>query len=327
MVDERRAPYKRVLFTSHQSQTLMAIDLNQRINFTYGEPRELEPGVARVVANNPSPFTFKGTNTYILGTRTLAVIDPGPDDEAHYAAILRAVAGRPVSHIVLTHAHGDHADGIPRLQSALDAPLAAYGYEGRDARGSPDTPRLTEAGSKSVRPDIVLRDRSVIEGDGWKLEAIFTPGHMPDHLCFALDGPDFAQKDILFSGDHVMAWNTSVVAPPDGNMGDYLASLERLRGRNDRLYLPGHGGKLATPERMVRAYLIHRRMREEAILNTIRERPRTITEIVAVIYPTIDPKLVRAASLSAQAHVEHLMSRALVACDGPLTWDRQLYPA
>lgn len=295
-----------------------SIELTQRMTFEYGEPRALAPGVVRIVAKNPSPFTFKGTNTYLVGTDTLAVIDPGPDDEAHRAAIVKAVAGRPVSHIVLTHAHGDHSDGIPRLVDALKAPLAAHGYQPPEVHGGGNG---LEAARKAVVADIVLRDQGVIDGDGWRLEAIFTPGHMPDHLCFALAG-----TGIVFSGDHVMAWNTSVVAPPDGNMGHYLASLEKMRGRGDTLYLPGHGGKLLEPERMVRGYLFHRRMREEAILAAVREKPQSITSLVALIYPTIDPKLVKAASLSAQAHVEHLMQKGLVACDGPLTWHCQVSP-
>lgn len=300
----------------------MSIELSKRINFAYGEPRELVPGVVRIVENNPSPLTYKGTNTYLVGTRTLAVIDPGDDDEQHCAAILRAIGGRPVSHIVLTHAHGDHSNGIARLADAVKAPLAAWGYEPHPERRRRTAPDGREVGVKSVRPDIVLRDGDRIRGDGWELQAIFTPGHAPDHLCFALLG-----TGILFSADHVMAWNTSVVAPPEGRMSDYLASLERLRGRGDTLYLPGHGGKLAEPERMVRGYLIHRRMREDAILATIREKPRSIGEIVAIVYPGLEPKLIRAASFSVQAHVEHLLERRLVACDQPLTWDRPLYPA
>jgi glyoxylase-like metal-dependent hydrolase (beta-lactamase superfamily II) len=299
----------------------MSIELSQRMNFTYGEPRELAPGVVRVVANNPSPMTFKGTNTYIVGARTLAVIDPGPDDEEHCRAIVKAVGARKVSHIVLTHAHGDHSDGIPRLVEALKAPLAGYGYQPRAAAANRLAPDGREVGVKGVRPDIVLRDRDRIAGDGWTLEALFTPGHAPDHLCLALTG-----TGILFSGDHVMAWNTSVVAPPEGRMSHYLDSLERLRGRGDTLYLPGHGGKLADPERMVRGYLIHRRMREDAILGAIREKPRTIADIVAVIYPSIEPKLIRAASLSVQAHVEHLIERHLVRGDDPMRFDCLLYP-
>jgi len=300
---------------------LMSIELSQRMTFEYGEPREIAPGVQRLVAKNPSPMTFKGTNTYLVGTHSLAVIDPGPDDGEHCAAIVKAVAGRPVSHIVLTHAHGDHSDGVARVMDALKAPLAAYGYDARAGGALKITPDSREVGVKSVRPDIMLRDRDPIVGGGWRLEALFTPGHAPDHLCFELSG-----TGILFSGDHVMGWNTSVVAPPEGKMSDYLASLDRLRGRGDTLFLPGHGGKLAEPERMVRGYLIHRRMREDAILSAIRARPKSITEIVSLIYPTIEPKLVRAASLSVQAHVEHLIERNLVRGDDPIVFDRQLYP-
>ena len=301
----------------------MAIEHNRAMTFTYGEPREIAPGIARVVANNPSPLTFHGTNTYLLGTDTVAVIDPGPDDPVHIDAIVRAIAGRPVSQIILTHAHGDHSDGIPRLQEALKVPFAGYGYVPKAATGkSRVAPDGREVGVKSVRPDIVLRDGSTIEGDGWRLEAIFTPGHAPDHLCFALTG-----TGIVFSGDHVMGWNTSVVAPPEGSMRDYLASLERMRGRGDTLYLPGHGGKLQEPERTVKGYLIHRRMREDAILGAIREQPRSIKEIVEIIYPAIDPKLARAAAFSVQAHVEHLAEKRLIDFDGPLTADLRLCPA
>lgn len=299
----------------------MSIELSQRMNFVYGEPRELAPGIVRIVCNNPSPLTFKGTNTYILGTGTVAVIDPGPDDPVHTQAVVKAIAGRPVSHIILTHAHGDHSDGIPLLAQKIAAPLAGYGYT-PPAVSSRIAADGREVGAKAIRPDIVVRDGAVIDGDGWRLEALFTPGHAPDHLCFSLTG-----TGIMFSGDHVMAWNTSVVAPPEGKMSDYLASLERLRGRGHSLYLPGHGGKLPEPERMVRGYLIHRRMREDAILGAVREQPRSIAQIVEIIYPSIAPKLVRAASLSVQAHVEHLAEKNLVTFDGPLTFDRQLYPS
>lgn len=299
----------------------MSIELSQRINFEYGVPHELAPGVQRIVARNPSPMTFKGTNTYIVGSRSLAVIDPGPDDAEHCAAIVRAIGGRPVSHIVLTHAHGDHSDGVPRLMDAVKAPLAAYGYQPRAGGALKITPDSREVGVKSIRPDLMLRDRDAVQGEGWRLEALFTPGHAPDHLCFELSG-----TGILFSGDHVMGWNTSVVAPPEGRMSDYLASLDRLRGRGDTLFLPGHGGKLIEPERMVRGYLIHRRMREDAILNTIRERPKSIAEIVTLLYPAIEQKLVRAASLSVQGHVEHLIERNLVRGDDPIAFDRPLYP-
>ncbi len=300
----------------------MAIDLSTRMNFTYGEPRELAPGIVRIVANNPSPLTFRGTNTYLVGSRTLAVVDPGPESAEHCAAILKAAAGRPISHIVLTHTHHDHYDGLERLAAQTKATIAGYGRSAPPQGSRRTAPDGREISTVSFLPDIVLRDESVLDGDGWRMRALFTPGHAPDHLCLAIEG-----TGVVLSGDHVMAWNTSVVAPPEGRMADYLASLDRLRGRGDTLYLPGHGGKLREPERMVRAYLVHRRMREEAILGAIREKPRAITEIVTLLYPGLDPKLLRAASFSVQAHVEHLVERGLVGGDGPLTSDRPLYPA
>jgi glyoxylase-like metal-dependent hydrolase (beta-lactamase superfamily II) len=296
------------------------IEFRRDIEFVYGEPREIAPGISRLVANNPGPFTYKGTNTYLIGTETLAVVDPGPDDEAHCAAILKAAAGRPVSHIVLTHTHHDHYDGLARLAEKTGAVVAGYGHETPAGRRSPVDG--TEVTATSFRPDIVLRDGDRLGGDGWSMTAIFTPGHAPDHLCLALEG-----TSITLSGDHVMAWNTSVVAPPDGSMADYLASLERMIGRGDTLYLPGHGGRLENPERMVRAYLVHRRMREDAILSAIRDGDATINDVVRTVYRDIDEKLVRAASLSVQAHVEHLIERHLVTCDGPLSFDCPLAPA
>lgn len=284
--------------------------------FSYGEPAEMAPGIVRLVANNPSPFTFKGTNTYLVGTSALAIIDPGPEDAAHCAAILEAIAGRPVSHILITHTHRDHIDGLPRVREATGAKVAAYG------RQTPLAGRAGSSGSEffeaDFSPDIVLRDGDEITGPGWRLKAVFTPGHAPDHLCFAAD------DGILFSGDHVMAWNTSVVAPPEGNMGDYLASLERLLERSDAVYFPGHGGRVENPGRTVRAYLLHRRWREQAIVEAIRTGHTQIDEIVRLIYQGLDPRLVNAASLSVQAHVEHLMGRGLLVCAGPLTWQSPL---
>lgn len=302
----------------------MAIEVNTRINFAYGEPRELAAGIVRIVANNPTPLTFTGTNTYLVGTRSLAVIDPGPGkaDPNHCAAILKAAAGRPISHIVLTHTHHDHYDTLAELAAATKALVAGYGRKPNAEQPTRVGADGREASSVTFEPDIVLRDGAALKGGGWTLRALHTPGHAPDHLCFEVEG-----TGVLLSGDHVMAWNTSVVIPPDGRMSDYMASLERLRGRGDTLYLPGHGGKLREPERMVRAYLIHRRMREDAILGAIRERPRPIAEIVALLYPGLDPKLVKAATFSVQAHVEHLVEKGLVADEGSSTADRPLYPA
>jgi glyoxylase-like metal-dependent hydrolase (beta-lactamase superfamily II) len=294
------------------------------MEFAYGVPRELEPGVVRIVANNPGPFTFKGTNTYIIGGgSSVAVVDPGPAGEsAHLKAILAAVGRRRVSHILLTHTHHDHVGLLDELKAATGAPACGYGRLRRAGAAARPKPSGAEDSDSTFSPDIRLADGDRLEGEGWTLEAMHTPGHAPDHLCLALAG-----TGILFSGDHVMAWNTSVVAPPEGDMAHYMASLERLIERPFATYFPGHGGRLDEPVRMTRAYLTHRRMREQAILDAVRDGTGTITRIVERVYPSIDARLVRAASLSVEAHVLHLISKGLVRCDGPLTWDRHLAAA
>lgn len=303
----------------------MTVELKLRtsMDFEYGVPRELLPGVSRIVARNPSPYTFKGTNTYLVGTSSLAVVDPGPDLDEHHEAILKAAAGRQITHILLTHTHRDHYGGLDRLRAVTGATSCGAGRKSR----APDelrrvSPTTAESFDIDFEPDLRLGDGDIVRGPDWELQALATPGHAPDHLCFALDN-----RHVLFSGDHVMAWNTSVVAPPEGRMDDYFASLERLVGRGDRVYLPGHGGRLEDPERMVRAYIVHRRWREEAIYGAIKSGHRTVNDIVALVYRGIDEKLVVAASLSVQAHVLHLIKRGLVTCDGVPTFERELFPA
>ncbi len=292
------------------------------MSFDYGVPAPVSPGVVRLVANNPSPLTFKGTNTYLVGMTELAVIDPGPADDAHRAAILKAAAGRPIRQIVVTHAHRDHVDGAVALKDATGATIYGYGREEIAAAGPAIQPQGSEFIDYVFAPDVRVDHHDIIEGPEWALEAIHTPGHAPDHLCFALVG-----RNILFSGDHVMAWNTTLVAPPEGHMGDYVASLQILLARREALYLPGHGDRLDEPQRAVRAYLLHRRWREEQVLDAIRGGRGSVDAIVPVVYPTIDDKLVRAAALSVQAHVEHLIARGLVTCDGDQTLSGSLAPA
>lgn len=269
--------------------------------------------VQRVTANNPSPFTFHGTNSYIVGGDTVAVIDPGPEDEAHFQALMAALAGRRVSHIMVSHTHKDHSPLSRRLREATGAPIVAEGVH-RAARPlhEGESNPFAESSDMEFVPDIALSDGEAIEGDGWRLSTILTPGHAANHASFALDG-----TGIVFSGDHVMAWATSIVAPPDGAMGDYIASLERMLERDDHLYLPGHGGPVRQPASFVRALRTHRRMRERAILERIRSGDRFIADMVKVIYASTDPRLHGAAALSVLAHLEDLVDKGEIVTNGP----------
>jgi len=288
---------------------------------TYGEPSDMAPGVRRIVANNGGPLTFHGTNTYLVGTNSLAIIDPGPDDADHRDAILRAAADKPITHILITHRHRDHVDGTLALKLATGAKTCAFDKT-RSLRGmAVNTPTGRAFIDLDFVPDQDVKDGDVIAGDDWQLKAVHTPGHAPDHLCFALD----AEK-LLFSGDHVMSWNTSVIAPPEGSMADYIRSLENLLERSDALFLPGHGGRLENPRRAVRAYLLHRKMREQAILDAIRNGNSTVNSLVSEIYSAVPQSVVGAAALSVLAHVELLHARGLVTCVPKLAIDAEIRP-
>jgi glyoxylase-like metal-dependent hydrolase (beta-lactamase superfamily II) len=273
---------------------------------------EVVPRVRRVLANNPSPFTFKGTVSYIVGRGRVAIIDPGPLDEAHIAALLDAVRGETVTHIFVTHTHRDHSPAVPRIKAATGAMVLAEGPH-RPARPLHvgEAPRLDASNDTDFRPDRELRDGEVIAGPGWTIEAVATPGHTANHMAFALK-----EADLLFSGDHVMAWSTPVVAPPDGAMSDYMASLQKLARRSEPVYLPGHGGAVRDAPRFVAHYIRHRQAREASILHRLTKGEADIPTLVRAIYIGLDPRLVKAAGLSVLAHLEDLVTRGLVVTEG-----------
>lgn len=300
----------------------MTLEFDTSFLPAYGEAVEVAPGVRRITVENPSAFTFYGTNSYVVGSDTLAVVDPGPEDEAHYRALLRAIGGRPVSHIFVSHTHRDHSPLAARLKAETGATVAAEGPHraARPLRIGEINP-LDASADTDFQPDLVLADGARTDGDGWSITTIHTPGHAANHAVFALEG-----TGILFSADHVMAWATSIVAPPDGAMSDYMASLDKLLGRDDRLFLPGHGGPLAKPATFMRGLRTHRKMRERAILERLRAGDRTIAEMVAAIYRDVDPQLHGAAGLSVLAHIEDLVGRGIVSADDEVSIDGRFRP-
>lgn len=314
-----RFPYKLCLetrqppaYTTSQNVRLMPLDFDTIFDPAYGQAVEVAPDVLRLTAPNPSPFTFHGTNSYIVGRDTLAVIDPGPEDDQHFDALVAAIGGRPVSHIFVSHTHRDHSPLAARLSQATGAFVLAEGPH-RAARPLRigETNPLDASADTDFRPDRALADGEPVSGDGWALRAIHTPGHAANHLAFALEG-----TGIVFSADHVMAWSTSIVAPPDGAMSDYMASLDKMIERSDQLLLPGHGGPVRKPAQFMRALKTHRKMRERAILERLKKGDRTIPEMVRAIYRDTDPRLHGAAGLSVLAHLEDLVARGIAKADG-----------
>jgi len=275
-----------------------------------GIPIQLEPLVVRVLAPNPSPYTYTGTQTHIVGTTDLAVIDPGPDDPAHIAALIRAIDGRPVTAIVVTHHHRDHSPATRSLQAITGVPIVGAAPFALDDASA----RADASFDADYAPDRVLVEGDTITGDGWTLVAIATPGHTSNHLAFALP-----ETSALFSGDHVMGWSTTIVSPPDGDMAAYMASLEKLMGRDDRVYYPGHGEAIDKPQRLVRGMLGHRKQREGQILRLLRAARQPIGRMVTQMYVGLDARLVPAAERSVLAHLYDLQNRGLVIEEGE-TW-------
>ena len=303
----------------------MSSDLTFDLDFTPRPeaPEILSPLVRRVLAGNGGPFTFKGTCSYIVGRGRVAIIDPGPDRPDHIAALIDAVYGETVTHIVVTHTHMDHSPASRALAAATGAPIVGCGpHRAARALAEGETRSLEGSNDIEYQPDIEMHEGDVIEGPDWRLEALATPGHTANHLAFALP-----QEQALFSADHVMAWSTTVVAPPDGSMTEFMASLDKLRGRSETVYWPGHGGPVTEPQRFVRALIHHRRQREASILARLAAGDRTIPEIVAAIYQNLAPALIRAAGLSTFAHLEDLVGRGLALTDGAPRLDGEYRPA
>ena len=270
-----------------------------------GDLQHLEPGVARILAPNPSPFTHSGTWTHLIGERSLAIVDPGPDLPAHRDALIAAIAGRPVAAIVVTHNHRDHSPLAPALKAATGAPIVgAAPILASDDGG----PHADDGFDLDYAPDRVLADGEALVGDGWTLTALATPGHTSNHLSFVLDG-----TGVLLPGDHVMGWSTTVVSPPDGDMAAYMASLEKLLEReDDRIYYPAHGDPIENPRRFVRGLLGHRKQREGQIMRLLTADVTGVHDMVAKMYVGLDPRLVPAAARSVLAHLIDLRGRGLV---------------
>lgn len=276
------------------------------------QPKEVAPGVRAVVANNPGPFTFKGTMSYIVGRGQVAIVDPGPADPRHTAALLEAVCNETVTAIFVTHTHRDHSPAVPAVKAATGATVYAEGPH-RAARPLHigEHNRLESSGDRDFKPDVALKDGEIVSGDGWTIQAVTTPGHTANHMAYA-----FKENNALFAGDHVMGWATSIVAPPDGAMSDYMASLQKLAKRGETTYFPGHGPAIRDAGRFVSYYILHRKAREASILHRLAKGETDIPSIVRAIYIGIDPRLTGAAGLSVLAHMEDLVTRGLVATDG-----------
>lgn len=280
-----------------------------------GEAEQLEPLVRRVLAPNPSPYTYTGTQTYLVGGEDgVAVIDPGPDDADHVEATLRAIGEAPVRAIMCTHTHRDHSPAAALLAARTGAPVV--GCAPVIPSGNVGEFRADEAFDLAYAPDRVMEDGEAMTGGSgagsWTLRAVFTPGHVPNHLCYALE-----ESGALFTGDHVMGWSTSVVIPPDGDMSDYMDSLEKLHARDDKVYYPAHGPQVDRPRQLVRGMIGHRRQREQQILRLLGEGPKTIEgELVPAMYKGLDPRLAKAAGMSVMAHLIDLERRGIAKASG-----------
>jgi glyoxylase-like metal-dependent hydrolase (beta-lactamase superfamily II) len=281
----------------------------REIEFEYGRCDRVSPSIRRVIADNPGPFTYVGTGTYIVGRGTVAVIDPGPDLDSHLQALLAALEGETVSHILVTHHHSDHSPLARPLQRATGATV--HGRRAPHLAGLAPSLALEAGEDEGFRPDVEIADGEVFEGPGWTLRAVTTPGHTSNHVCFALK-----EENALFSGDHVMGWSTTVITPPDGDMGDYFASLEKVRAEGFDTLWPTHGSPVREVAPFLEAYADHRRAREAQVLAALAQGPTTIKAMVPTLYAAVDPRLHPAAAMSVLAHMLLLVKQGRVTCEG-----------
>jgi glyoxylase-like metal-dependent hydrolase (beta-lactamase superfamily II) len=279
------------------------IPFQREMDFAYGRADQVSPRIQRVVARNPGPFTFLGTGTYIIGGETVAVIDPGPLLDEHLDALLAALVGRKVSHILTTHTHADHSPLAHPLQARVGGTILGRSAPGLDSG-------FEEAEEKGFRPDAEIADDEIIAGPGWTLQAIATPGHASNHVCYAL-----AEEQALFCGDHIMGWSTTVISPPDGDMTDYYASLDKVQAHGFEVLWPTHGPPVREVGPFIDAYREHRHRRERQIVKELQAGPRTIAELTPRLYAGVDKRLWGAARHSVLAHLIHMVGQGVVACD------------
>ena len=281
------------------------IPFNRNFEVNYGEIENVAPGIRRITANNPSPFTFRGTGTYILGEGNVAIIDPGPDQPEHVKAIVEGLKNETISHILITHTHNDHSPAAKALKEITGAPTYGFGPHGS---GKPALKLTAQVGGDiDFRPDEKTQDGSVIYGNDWIVSCLHTPGHTSNHICFSWD-----EEKVLFPGDQVMGWSTSIVSPPDGDMGDYMRSLDKLMSRDDKIYYPTHGPEILEPQKLISAFQDHRREREEKILECLKLGNDTIDQMVQTVYQDVSERLHAAAARSLFATVIYLVEQKKV---------------
>ncbi len=312
--------------------------MNVGLRFTTGfDPalgvlEEVAPGIRRIVAANPGPFTFRGTGTYVIGRGEVAVIDPGPNDERHIAMLMRQLRGETITHVLVTHTHPDHSPGCAPLRAHTDASTFGFGPHPEDppsedapsedggdrvrpsensesTASAGEPPNAEESGDRTFVPDGLLRHGDFVTGTGWRAEAVHTPGHISNHLCYRVRFDATPNEQVLFTGDHVMGWSTSVISPPHGDLRNYLESLRLLQGAGDARYWPTHGTVITGPEDFVVGLIEHRDRRTEQIIGILRSGETTVDSLVTAIYVGLDPRLVKAAGRSVLAHLNELVRR------------------